>query len=438
MKRRRIVLLVTLVALVTLMITGCISSSIGVIGPIGSNNDDGIINARDYAVGDGKTDDTKALQKMLDHCFSLKKKVIIDFGGGDYLISEPLLLPAGHGVTLQNAAIKASKTFTEGRFLIESGKKGKSGSFSNEDIYFDNIIFDVSHRGGGLLLQSYNRAVITRSAFRHFKTIGLHLAGWSHEATVDSVYFNEYTWDEWTATKTNPTRYGTALKAEAPDNHFSKVIVAIAKKGIEVTGKYNLFDNIHVWGCEKQGIHLATSFVSINQAFIDGVQLQIDDPWHVEISNSKFYGVVSDPGWSFIVLKPTKQNASITGLKIKDSSFHNAGKTVRGLTIDNSGGSFNSTQIKECFISDNSFVNVTPFATKYKKSLTKTNSKEWKFDYSSVFPIGSVQSVTYGFKADSGFPNYKVKALNGKTVTMATDESASGTFWVEADVNVMN
>ncbi|NLP43539.1 MAG: hypothetical protein GX351_02820 [Peptococcaceae bacterium] len=400
------------------------------------HSSENVLNVRAYAAGDGVTDDTAALQQLLDSAFAREQILFIDFNGGEYLISKPLLLPPGKRVTLQNGTLIATDNFPEDGFLIESGQAGKAGSFANEDICFDNMLFDSRHRGGGLKLESYNRAIITRTWFRHFQTTGLHLAGWSHEALVDKVYFNEYTWDEWTATQTPPERFGTALKVDSPDNHFSQVVVALAKKGIEVSGQYNQFANIHVWGCSEQGVHLKTSFLSFNQAYIDGVQVQIDDPWQVEIINSKFFAHLDDPDWSFIVLKPTKQNTYIKGLKIKDSSFHNTESTIKGLKIDNSVGSFHPTEIRDCFMLDNSFINVAPFASRARQALNQTNVQIWEADFASLFPFGSIQSVTYGFQNTAGnFANCQVQSITDQKVLIKTDRSVSGTLWVEADIN---
>jgi len=397
-----------------------------------------VLNVRAYAAGDGVTDDTAALQQVLDIAFARDQILIVDFNGGEYLISKPLILPPGKRVTLQNGTLLAADNFPENGFLIESGQAGKDGSFANEDLCFDNMLFDSRHRGGGLKLKSYNRAVITRTWFRHFRTTGLHLAGWSHEALVDKVYFNEYTWDEWTATQTNPERFGTALIVDSPDNHFSEVVVALAKKGIEVGGQYNQFANIHVWGCSEQGVHLKSSFLSLNQAYIDGVQVQIDDPWQVEIVNSKFFAHINDPDWAFIVLKPTKQNTYVKGLKIKDSSFQNTESTIKGLKIDNSAGSFHPTEVRDCFISDNSFVNVAPFASRARQALTQTNAQMWEADFAALFPFGSIQSVTYGLYNSAGtFANCQVHSIAGHKVLLRTDRPVSGTVWVEADINLL-
>jgi hypothetical protein len=138
-----------------------------------------------------------------------------------YLISKPLLLPPGNEITLQERPAYRGQGLSGERFSDRIRPKRKKGSFANEDLYLDNIVFDSSHREGGLKLDNFNRAVVSNVSFKHFKTIGLRLGSESHEAIVDTVFFNEYTWDEWTAEKgKNPVRYGTAMSVDAPDSLF--------------------------------------------------------------------------------------------------------------------------------------------------------------------------------------------------------------------------
>lgn len=103
----------------------------------------------------------------------------LDLAGGTYLLSSPVVLPAGGNMRVAGGSLRASAAFPKDRWLLELSqnclwrctpevdcKFWNTSTLCHEDITVENVYFDSSHvASGGLLLNNSMGCVISRSYF---------------------------------------------------------------------------------------------------------------------------------------------------------------------------------------------------------------------------------------------------------------------------------
>lgn len=408
------------------------------------------INVRKYehmkvAVAGGY-DWAPVIQKAIDECFASvhgDKRRVIDLFGDEFMLASPIQMPAGRNLTLKNGHLKAHESFPSWRHMIELNKRGAQGTFANQDLIFVNLQFDCNFRGGALALERYNRVVVNFCRFFHFTSEGLLLTGYdSHEAIVTNCFFQEILWDD--PDRENRAYTGTAMNVQTNDNHFSNNILAYSNRGIVVSAQYNLFHCIHIWGTKDLGLYVPKSgaYNSFSQMYFDSVQILIEDPWHLEITNSKFLHSTKDKNFAFIILKPTRPGIFTQGFKLTGNSFvnnktDNQATTVKAISVDGSMGSFSGADVRQTVIDDNSFSDCKPAYSRYQKTVYLTETDTWTTDFADTFPFGAIQKVLYTFKTDSGgYVQNWLNKIDENKVVVKTDKPATGTVWVYADINM--
>lgn len=178
--------------------------------------DRGYLSAKDFgAVGDGRTDDTEALERLFETAFNAKKAVFFD--QGTYMIRRSLMLRSGMEIYGENATIKKRTAITTA--LSEPVVKGqtylnlKSASgFSVGDqivivsnsganfctygiitgiegnrIQFTNILSDVQPNFPGCIIDYAAGASVSNSFAL--------LRSWSTRFDCDGVYIHDLTLD---------------------------------------------------------------------------------------------------------------------------------------------------------------------------------------------------------------------------------------------------
>ncbi|OUA60513.1 hypothetical protein CN912_21785 [Bacillus cereus] len=395
-------------------------------------------------IGD-EYDWSPAIQKAIDDCliFSRENGFVLDLFGCEYTIGAPILLPPGKHFTIKNGKLVAHHVFPRDRYLLETNKRGKIGIFSNEDLVLLNLQFDNRFRGGGLLLENYNRVVVDFCKFFQYETDGICLNERhdSHEAIVMNSFFQECFWDH--PHREERIYKGTAINVKTNDNHFSNNIIACSKNGIIVDSQYNIFHSIHVWGTVKSGLYVTSnaSFNSFSQMYFDCVNVIIENPWHIEIVNSKFLHVINDTSFSFITLKPMFNGVYLEGLKILGNSFANnlvEGERfeIKAVSVDNKIGTFSDNNIQQTVIDDNSFSSVTPAYSRYHMKVYELNQDTWVGEFSTMLPLGKIQKVQYTLQVErNAFFKSWIDSIDSHRIVIKSEEKENGTLWIYVDVN---
>ncbi|AWD93048.1 hypothetical protein HSE3_gp096 [Bacillus phage vB_BceM-HSE3] len=253
------------------------------------------------AKGDGVTDDTSALQLAFNYLRDNKADVL-DLNGKQYLISNELLMDGMWKKIIQNGSIKASSNFPTDKYLIQSTTVGStqpgSYGYKQEDIYFLNLTLDSNFRGGGLSLRTYFRVLLHGCDFRRYSTHGVRTSDSSyedgHELIITDSFFRGNFKDEVNTT-------GVAMYITKFDNHFSNIVIVGGKTGIHIKGKYNLFNQVHIYGCTTYGLYSETSHNSFVNMYFDGVNAYFVSPWAITLTNSRFLAGNPNDGFAFIV-----------------------------------------------------------------------------------------------------------------------------------------
>jgi hypothetical protein len=162
----------------------------------------------------------------------------LDLLGGTYLISSPIVIPAGYGhCQITRGTLRASQTFPANRFLIEIGSDNPHNfhnatdfcypsehqGICNEHINLSEIFLDAQHAAaGGLSVSKTMGLTVGPSAFVYgFTDAGIRIDS-GHEAMIFEAWVAEYYWDE-----TGYANTGRAIGIElnGPDNVVTNVIV---------------------------------------------------------------------------------------------------------------------------------------------------------------------------------------------------------------------
>jgi hypothetical protein len=397
-----------------------------------------VVSLKDYgAVGDGVEDDTAAVQAAIDAAFAAGTKITVDGNDGTYLLSAPVVYPAGSLVTLCNAKFLADAAFDTASYMLEV--TSQDAGICNTDLVFDNLYFDAAHTGGCMVIDNYLRVVVNDCTFCHFSTDGIKLLKTidSHECLVSKCFSFEYFYGE--PGYLTPTATSVGFNVASFDNSLTDVVCYYTGNGMVVDAQYNLVSQAHLGG-SVNALHItdAAAYSSFSQIYIDSGRVLWEDPWNTEFVGCKFLHNTSDTNFKFIVLKPLSAGRALKGVKIANCSFHNINAaTLTAVSVDTTAGSFDVSLVAQCYIENNSFVNVTPAYTKVRTSLFQTAATVWSFDLSTYFPFGNVQKAFCSYyAATTPTAVANITSISTNTVTVTASSAGNGTVYLEADINV--
>lgn len=122
--------------------------------------------------------------------------VVLDLGGGDYVISAPLTVPAFYGnLRIIDGTLRASPSFPPDRYLIEVGSRSCNNTqvSCNENVGMSGLTLDGSHVARGCLLvaATMGATLDSSSAVFGFVAVGVELAG-GHEFMLAETWIAQY------------------------------------------------------------------------------------------------------------------------------------------------------------------------------------------------------------------------------------------------------
>jgi hypothetical protein len=174
----------------------------------------GVIRPTDFGADPtGHNDSRVALQKAITTAFnqtvpgnfignsSSLGGVVIDLAGGEYVTSMPLWLGKGGNVRFCCGSLRAAPTFPVDGFLINGQQ--------NEDITFENMLFDCARTGGGLHFNNPLRVNLDKLYVVHYATAGIQVVQ-GHEVHLHSSWLGEWIWSD-AGGRVNQNLTGTAV-----------------------------------------------------------------------------------------------------------------------------------------------------------------------------------------------------------------------------------
>lgn len=122
--------------------------------------------------------------------------VIVDFEGGQYTVSQPVVFPSAGGgnVHFRDGTIRACATFSRSGFLFEvnkaSGNVTEADGFY-EDLTFEDLMFDAAHRGGGVWLKNAKKIEFHNCWLYRYATKGIFADEGQGNVYISECFFGK-------------------------------------------------------------------------------------------------------------------------------------------------------------------------------------------------------------------------------------------------------
>ena len=334
----------------------------------------------------------------------------LDLGGGEFLISAPLIIPPHVGnVRIRGGTLRASPSFPPTRFLVEIGQAGcttgcggkvEKQKVCNEMIGLESLFFDASHiAAGGVLSQATMGTTVGPSCFFiGFVEAGLRVMG-GHETILSDSWLAEYYWSD----KHDPTTSRSiAVELNGQDNFVSNVIVFdYAKLGVLVNGAATILTGVHTWNGGGVGISINGSYGiqdRIIDCYLDYNSLDLVQPSATTVKNTFFLDtkarIFPDPS-SSTAWSPKPKQPSIEAVVFRENTYNlgewggNESIVVVSSEGDDVTDKITPAQCQRFVVEDE--ISLSPAKlrqTRATQTLWQRNATEFRFDFSKqlIFP----------------------------------------------------
>ncbi|XP_073002291.1 polygalacturonase QRT3-like [Typha latifolia] len=389
----------------------------------------------------GNADSTEAIMKAIADAFrSPSNRTLtagiadlggaeVHLGGGTYLVSSPITLPAdgGGNFMIHGGSLRASDDFPTDRYVIELWAPSSSSSYVYEYVTLRGLMVDSNFRGGGIAVVDSLRTTIDDCYVVHFASDGIWVRG-GHETFIRSSFLGQHMTAGNDPGEKNFS--GTGISLSGNDNAVTDVVIFSAAVGILVSGQANILTGVHCYnkasGWGGTGIYLKSPGLTqtrIVNSYLDYTGIVSEDPVQLHVSGSFFLGDAN------IVFKSVK--GVINGVDVVDNMFSGRGNGVDIISLDESGAKFKD--IDQVIVERNVVEGMTLRSTAAKASV-EGNASVWTVDFSPVllFPnrIGHVQ---YTLCADAAFPNHALRNTSGNKVVVESDVPVMASVHVAVD-----
>ena len=222
--------------------------------------------------------------------------LVVDLQGGDYLLSQPFLVPQYVGnLRVIDGTLRAAPTFPPAEFLLGVGDvpcKPPSGQGScNENVGLAGLTLDGGHVAAGCLriTATMGATLDSSSAVFGFNQTGILLQG-GHEAMISETWVAAFFWSQKEKEKTNTT----GILIAGNDHFLSDVIVFSARVGVALHGAANKLVNVHTWnqatGNGGIGILNAMSQNIFVGCYLDFTDLVLESAQFISFTGGFFLG----------------------------------------------------------------------------------------------------------------------------------------------------
>eukprot|EP00042_Codosiga_hollandica_P030423 m.176693 g.176693 ORF g.176693 m.176693 type:complete len:466 (+) comp53357_c0_seq8:151-1548(+) len=248
----------------------------------------------------GVNDSSPAFEAMIAAALSLGSPsesgpvdlggVVLDFAGGRYGISEPLILPAGYmNIQFQGGTIQALDSFPSSQYMFQVGST--SDNITQPESAFISIQGMVLHGShvahGGLLVENVLFGDVGTVFVTGYTGVGGNFSN-NTDLTLHESWFGDcsvFSECEWKGTT------GVWISSTA-HTYVSSTVVFSGSIGMYLAGSRALLSNCHVWNLSTGkgfiGVYV-TSAAKITNSFFDYAILLLHNPRNVMISNNFFY-----------------------------------------------------------------------------------------------------------------------------------------------------
>eukprot|EP00041_Stephanoeca_diplocostata_P031955 m.1007926 g.1007926 ORF g.1007926 m.1007926 type:complete len:516 (+) comp24057_c0_seq37:343-1890(+) len=445
--------------------------------------------AEDYGADpSGKTDSSAQIQQAIDDAWKAGTVanrsitlnpnsvdlggIVLEFGGGHYLLSQPLTLPAAGGgnILFRDGAFHASASFPRIRYLLEASAipsvaDGQTGSHTRDQSHvryryltFENIEFDAAKQAaGGVLMTNFEEIRFFLCLFSGYIERGLWTYGTGNELFIDSCWFHEYIDNRYCHMTSNKT--GTAIHLDNNDHSIANTVVFCSLQGLIINGSATVVRNLHVYtegittypyGCAH--VTAGTTSVRFVGCYFDGCPVFVDNPSDLQISDSFFLLAEGDssPGLAPIVLTalPWKSEnlIQISGVQIFGNTANGRGSNYTFVELNETNAKFNHNDIHDTVIDNNvvSIYSQRTYGTRIIGSRASgiqvaANTTEFVVDLSDklLFSPTLLSGVTYSLEIpspDDTFVQHALVSSRGGIVTVRTAHPiSSGILRVSVD-----
>lgn len=335
------------------------------------------------AKGDGVTDDTVALNKMLTFCKSKAK--VREFEGeescfdwtyvnmlfnGKYLISSPLIFTNTYGVKLDGLNIVSSDTFSGDSLIMFNG--------GTRNACLTNCNLDGALQANSCVrVDDYYVSIhVSNVNIHHFKKVGVNLQGKGHEVELSNVKINQVEWGEYKQINTVLSEgVGVYVSAVSNDHNFTNTVINYCKDScLKIDGGAVSVVNCHFYGGDVVNNGTRNAFSS---CYFDGANLKTKGFFFVD--NCVFHHSGEDVT-PFIHLTDTKENVwKYESSSITNCKFTASKQTAKCVELGLQDNLPRMTAI------GNSFYYVTPFNTRS----TANSPNPWELP---TYTIGNTES----------------------------------------------
>jgi len=271
--------------------------------------------------------------------------VVLDLGGGDYLLSAPLVVPQYVGnLRIIDGTLRASATFPSNRYVIEIGTASPrcnppSGQGScNENVGMSGLTLDGSHIATGCLQITAAMGVTldSSSAIFGFVDTGIAIVG-GHETMITETWVAAYFWNDPKKEKSSAVGIGIF----GNDHYVSNTIVFSARVGVQLTGAANILNGVHTWNCATgnggTGILNQESQNRFEGVYLDYTDLVLggaSGAQQISVSNAFFLGGAQ------IVFAAAKAGSSVYGVSLTGNTWY--ATSAPALAVNETTGTWTS------------------------------------------------------------------------------------------------
>jgi hypothetical protein len=420
----------------------------------------GVINPIAFGADpSGRNDSTAAMQAAVSALLALSVPhntmadeikglggAVLDLSGGEYLISQPIVIPNNYGnLLIAHGSLLASSTFPPSQYLVQVGGTGacdNSDGSCNQFVNFDSVFFDANNNtaAGGLALTENLFGSVRGCFFTGFSVAGLLVTG-GHDLVISESWFGE--WYSSDPRKANFTESpGSGIVLNGNDHVIDNVIVFSGRVGIVLNGAANQVRAAHTWNLSTSrggiGILVPSGYPSQNRildCYLDYADIVLQDPKSITVTGGFFLG------GGQVVLQAVN-SSMVGGVVITENQFY--GTTNDNVALNETLRSF--TSVIDTVIENNlmpSSQGASGGTMRYIKPTTSTffnNATSATIDFSplllfqncTALPLRNVLYSVRSYNA-SAAPVASFASVDGCQVTVTFNSPVSGGITVQVD-----
>ncbi len=371
--------------------------------------------------------------------------VTVDLGGGDYLLSAPMVWPAYTGnYRIIHGTVRAAPSFPPDRWLIEVGSVAgcANGQGScNEDVGVEGVFFDGAQvAAGGLRVSTTMGANVGPQVFvLNFTAAGIQIDG-GHEVMIHETWIGEFIYsDKRKENGTASTAVGVLINGN--DHVVADTIVFSSHVGVRVNGNADLLSAVHTWNLAEGNGGIGIEVLGSQNRF-DGVYLD----WNNLVFRSAQTQVVTDSFFlcgGHVVFAPTGAADALAGVTFLGNEFWCVNQGVNTtIELNTTAGTY--TEVRDFTVvgtvAEAGFAIRGPAATRVVTSSTPTTTYTVDFSDALAFDaaVAPIQSVTYSVTLPTGTPvvAHAARPPVGAVVTVELASAAAATVTITVDQSV--